>query len=81
MILGPSVQYRDGHLVFDPSKSFNKKAIHQRTLANQRKTYLYDQLLPNELNVLLTRGVHGLYLYAVDDALRAALLEAAKHQG
>ena len=30
-------------------------------------------LLRNELNVLLTRGVNGLYIYAVDDQLREAL--------
>ena len=29
-------------------------------------------LLKNELNVLLTRGVNGLYIYAVDDQLREA---------
>lgn len=35
-------------------------------------------LLKNELNVLLTRGVNGLYIYAVDDQLREALKIAAK---
>ena len=30
-------------------------------------------MLRNELNVLLSRGVNGLYIYAVDDELRAAL--------
>jgi Uncharacterized conserved protein len=35
-------------------------------------------LLKNELNVLLTRGVHGLYLYAVDDQLQQKLLAAQK---
>ena len=37
-------------------------------------------LLKNELNVLLTRGVNGLYIYAVDDQLREALKIAAKDE-
>ena len=36
-----------------------------------------ERLLHNELNVLLTRGVHGLYLHAVDPQLQAALKRAA----
>lgn len=38
------------------------------------KINVSEQLLENELNVLLTRDVHGLYIYAVDDELRNALL-------
>ncbi len=33
------------------------------------------ELLANELNVLLTRGVNGLYIYAVDPALQDKLLQ------
>ncbi|MFD1455044.1 DUF2075 domain-containing protein [Levilactobacillus lanxiensis] len=76
VIIGPSVKYRDGHVVFDPKASQNQKATTRRTLANGEKVYVDKELLPNELNVLLTRGVNGLYIYAVDDALRAALLAA-----
>ena len=35
-------------------------------------------LLKNELNVLLTRGVNGLYIYAVDEQLREALKKHLK---
>lgn len=77
IIIGPSVKYRNGHLIFDPSASHNKKATNQRTLDNGKKVRVHDELLANELNVLMTRGVHGLYIYAVDDELRAALLAAA----
>lgn len=76
VIIGPSVKYRKGKVIFDPSMSQNKKAIHKRTLANGEKIIISDQLLANELNVLLTRGVHGLYIYAVDPELRKALLDA-----
>ncbi|WP_415922965.1 DNA/RNA helicase domain-containing protein [Staphylococcus simulans] len=34
-------------------------------------------MLKNELNVLLTRGVNGLYIYAVDEALQNELKRAA----
>ena len=79
VIIGPSVKYRNGRLIFDPSESYNKKATNHRTLANGKKVDVHDELLANELNVLMTRGVHGLYIYAVDDQLRQALLDATGH--
>lgn len=78
LIIGPSVKFRNNRIVFDPALSKNKNAIRNRTLASGRKSKIYDELLPNELNVLLTRGVKGLYIYAVDDQLRNALLNAQK---
>ncbi|QNQ82276.1 DUF2075 domain-containing protein [Lactobacillus sp. PV037] len=72
--LGPSVKYRDGKLIHDPSSSKNSKATQKR---NSTKSYA-EMLLKNELNVLLTRGVHGLYLHAVDPALQKALEKAVK---
>lgn len=70
--LGLSVQYRDGKIVHVPSESKNSKATQKR---NSQKSYA-EQLLKNEFNVLLTRGVHGLYLHAVDPALQKALEDA-----
>lgn len=75
VIIGPSVKYRDGKIIFDRTASKNKKATQQRTLKDGKR-YLSDTLLKNELNVLLTRGVNGLYLYAVDEALQEKLMEA-----
>ncbi|MGX7405026.1 hypothetical protein SAMN04487985_10123 [Aerococcus urinaehominis] len=82
LIIGPSVKYRNGRLVFDPSASKNKKATRNRTIDKVNKISVNpaEELLRNELNVLITRGVNGLYIYAVDDQLRSALLEAAKQQ-
>lgn len=76
VIIGPSVIYRNGKIQFDPSASANKKATRNRTLQNGKKKSFSDIFLKNELNVLLTRGVNGLYIYAVDDELREALLKA-----
>lgn len=78
VIIGPSVKYRNGKIVFDKEESQNKKAKQRRTLKDGTKEYLSDFLLKNELNVLLTRGIHGLYLYAVDDELQQALLKAQR---
>lgn len=76
VILGPSIKYRDGQVVIDPSASSHSKATQQRTLRDKSKRRLGDQLIANELNVLLTRGVHGLFIYAVDEQLQEALLRA-----
>jgi len=78
VIIGPSVKYRDGQIIFDPSGSKNKKATQRRTLDDGKKKEVAEELLKNELNVLLTRGVNGLYIYAVDEALRNVLLQAQK---
>ena len=42
------------------------------------KQYFSEMLLKNELNVLLTRGVNGLYIYAVDKQLREVLKSRKK---
>ena len=78
VIIGPSVRYRDGKIVFDKSASKNKKAVQKRAGKNGEKMDVSDFLLKNELNVLMTRGVNGLYIYAVDDELRKALKKAKK---
>lgn len=78
VIIGPSVKFRNGRIVFDKDESENKKAKQRRTLKNGSKEYLAEFLLKNELNVLLTRGIHGLYLYAVDAELQEALLKAQR---
>lgn len=78
VIIGPSVKFRDGKVIYDPNESKNKNAIQKRTLSTNETKYVADELLPNELNVLLTRGVHGLYIYAVDEQLRKELLKASK---
>ena len=76
LIIGPSVKYRDGKVIFDPEESCNEHATRNRTMDDGTKATVYDKLLPNELNVLMTRGVNGLYIYAVDDQLREALKNA-----
>lgn len=71
VIIGPSVKYREGRLVFDPSASENKLATNRR---RDLGDFSQDNLR-HELNVLLKRGVHGLFLFAVDPALQRRLKE------
>ena len=78
VIIGPSVKYRNGKIIYDISESKNKGAVQNRKLANGEKVNYGERLLRNELNVLLTRGVNGLYIYAVDEELREALKKAIK---
>lgn len=75
VVIGPSVKYRDGKIVFSPEDSKNDRATNMRSGFED-----YDPRvnLRNELNVLLKRGVHGLYLFAVDPELQQALKEAVK---
>lgn len=78
VILGPSVKYRDGKIVFDPSASKNRRATQKRTLDKEKKVKqsFGEMFLQHEFKVLMTRGVNGLYIYACDDELREALLKA-----
>lgn len=78
VIPGPSVKYRDGKIIFDPSASHNEKAVRNRTLSDGTKKKFGETLIQHEVRVLMTRGVNGMYIYACDPELRAALLAAAK---
>lgn len=76
VILGPSVKYRDGRIVLDPSESKNKKATTNRHYGKKDIRNYSERLLRNEVRVLMTRGVKGMYIYACDDELRKALKNA-----
>lgn len=73
VILGPSIKYRDGKVIFDPKQSCNEKATRRRTISSGELKSFGEDFLKNELSVLLTRGVNGLYIYACDEELRKAL--------
>lgn len=78
VILGPSVKYEDGKIVFKPENSCDDKAVRNRTLSNKTKQKFGEVLIQHAVRVLMTRGVNGLYIYACDPALRCALKEASK---
>ena len=78
VILGPSVKYRDGKIIFDPSEKSYPKMTQNRTLSDGTKKQFGETLIQHEVRVLMTRGVNGLYIYACDQELREALLDAVK---
>lgn len=78
VILGPSVKYRNGKIMFDPTESHNDKAVRNRTLSDGTKKKFGETLIQHEVRVLMTRGVNGMYIYACDPELRAALIKASK---
>lgn len=78
VILGPSVKFRNGKIVFDPEASYNAKATRNRTLSDGTKQKFGEVLLQHEVRVLMTRGVNGLFIYAYDEELRNALLSSVQ---
>ena len=78
VILGESLKIMDGGPDIGKVR-LNPGNDGRRGLTNN--TPNYKDLISNEINVLLTRGKKGLYIYAVNNALREALIEAIKRRG
>lgn len=78
VILGPSVKYRNGRVVFDPSEKNYKKMTQNRTLSDGTKKQFGEELIQHEVRILMTRGVEGLFIYACDEELRNVLLMASE---
>ena len=64
VILGKSVQYRNGKIVMKPENSCDEKAVRNRTLSDGRKESFGEILIQHEVRVLMTRGVNGMFIYA-----------------
>lgn len=78
VVLGPSVTYDEGknELVIDPSKYKDTGAFISRTdLSLEKNQKLKEEIILNSINVLMKRGIYGLYIYAIDPKLRQKLLE------
>lgn len=84
VIIGPSVSFDEesNRIVFNPGESASRRAVNERrdlfpdaegSILEEQTKRIAVENLRNELNVLLTRGVHGLYVFAVDPKLQAAL--------
>ena len=78
VVLGPSVSYDEDkdELVIDPSKYKDTGAFISRTdLSPEKNQEIKEEIILNSINVLMKRGIHGLYIYATDPKLRQRLLE------
>ena len=76
VVLGPSVQYDDKkeELVIDYTLYKDKEAYAgMSTIENVPEAK--EQIVLNSINVLLKRGIKGLYIYASNEKLRNKLLE------
>lgn len=71
VILGPPICLTDQGLTVDLDKYTDVETFKRRTdLATDQLTAIKQQLVLNSVNVLMKRGVRGLYLYAHDPRLR-----------
>ncbi|MSN98332.1 endonuclease [Bacillus paralicheniformis] len=78
VVLGPSVSYDEDNdeLVIDTSKYKDTGAYISRTdLSPEKNEQIKEQIILNSINVLMKRGIYGLYIYATDPKLRKRLLE------
>ena len=73
VILGKSVTYKDGKIDINPKVHKNKGVKGEEKVRKE--------LISNEINVLMTRGVKGLYIYAEDENLRNILLKKQNKKG
>ncbi|MFT9389308.1 MAG: DNA/RNA helicase domain-containing protein [Leuconostoc sp.] len=74
VILGPSVIWNEATNALDIDADYS---LDHSKIRKQNGTYNTTEnkaFLKNVVNVLLTRGVHGLYIYAVNDDLRRKLM-------
>ncbi|QST00402.1 DUF2075 domain-containing protein [Pontibacillus sp. ALD_SL1] len=77
VVLGPSISYNEDEekLVIDPSKYKDKGAFASRSdLSTEKNREIKEEIILNSINVLMKRGIHGLYIYATDPILRRHLL-------
>jgi uncharacterized protein len=78
VVLGPSVGYdeENDRLVIDPTKYKDTGAFASRTDISPKKNHeIKEEIILNSINVLMKRGISGLYIYATDPKLRNRLLE------
>ncbi|WP_404458307.1 DUF2075 domain-containing protein [Oceanobacillus kapialis] len=78
VVLGPSVGYDEekDKLTIDPSKYQDKGAFASRSdLSFQENQEIKEEIILNSINVLMKRGIHGLYIFATDPKLKKKLLE------
>lgn len=78
VVLGPSVSYDEekDELVIDTSKYKDTGAFVLRTdLSPEQNEQIKEQIILNSINVLMKRGIQGLYIYATDPKLKKRLLE------
>lgn len=82
VILGPSVSYDEEHdqIKINSDKYEDQAAFILRKDVKNPEA-IKEQIILNSINVLMTRGVHGLYIYPSDATLRKKLLSLSRING
>lgn len=83
VVLGPSVDYDEEkrELVIDTSKYEDTEAFRGRgEMSDTDLEKAKERIILNSINVLLKRGIRGLYIYPVNINLRRKLLELQKER-
>ncbi|MDV2583334.1 DUF2075 domain-containing protein [Alkalibacillus haloalkaliphilus] len=78
VILGPSVKYDEENdkLFIDTGQYEDKGAFTSRKdLSFEENEEIKEEIILNSINVLMKRGIHGLYIYPTDPKLRRRLLQ------
>lgn len=78
VILGPSVSYdsEKDELFIDTAKYKDTGAFTKRDdMSAEKIKKIKEEIILNSINVLMKRGINGLYIYATDVKLRNRLLE------
>ncbi|MDM5201552.1 DUF2075 domain-containing protein [Fictibacillus enclensis] len=81
VVLGPSVSYDEekNELIIDPTKYKDTGAFISRAdLSPKKNQEIKEEIILNSINVLMKRGIDGLYIYATDPQLRQKLLDLQK---
>jgi uncharacterized protein len=77
VILGPSISYDEENdkLRIYTSKYKDTKAFRTRKdLTPEENLRVKEEIILNSINILMKRGIHGLYIYATDPTLKKKLL-------
>ncbi|WP_353854154.1 DUF2075 domain-containing protein [Bacillus sp. Bos-x628] len=78
VILGPSISYDEekDELLIDTSKYKDTGAFTSRDdMSLEEIKKAKEKIILNSINILMKRGIHGLYIYATDEKLRKRLIE------
>ena len=74
VVLGSSIRYKDGKLVIDTDRYMDKGAYTGADGIDD-VAEAKERIVLNSINILMKRGIKGLYIYASDEALRNKLVK------
>lgn len=81
VVIGPSIDYdkKNNCLKIDIDKYCDTGAFSSRKDIEEGKlNHIREKIVLNSINVLMKRGIHGLYIYATNKSLREYLLSLQK---